>query len=612
MKSVLIFLLSICCISQLYTQSSLTPSQATVKLYRQLEETNATIKDENKFLPLHKDSLGAMYYKLALESMNLHNLEDANTYIQTCTQILEQTTDTALLTEAYNLAGVLCNRRGVPEQAIEKYKKAYDLNSHTTDKQLGRIILQNIAALYSDMFHFDKALWFSRKIYTIFPIENDLNLHHRIEYIQTLNSTAVIQLNCKMPQNALDTLNIALNLLQPDIPHELKFLVYNTFARASFETNNLSKVKQAFDSAQKYLPHVKYPKYICDFHSMYAQYLWKIKDNTSAEKHFQCAYAILDQNIGIGKIVLLKNMAKFYAEGGRNYQLAYRYATEMHQTFLDEQTQKYKQHITAYEVEFKTKEKEAELILLHELRKQEQLSFRLKKIIAIFTIISCILIILLLVMILRRHRYNFNLRELKLRQEIDEQYISGLEHSNQYMSKELHDGVCNQLLALELSCRDINPFVANQVNTIRKEIRFISHTLASPEFSDVSLKQMLEDFFKKLQTLEHIKIHYYSDSFKDKIHLSNIQQREIYRIIQEALSNIYKHANATDIYITITMQDKLLYIVIEDNGNGFDTNNSTDGYGLHSMKSRAHNIRAELSIESHQGSGTIVTLSIPG
>lgn len=181
-----------------------------------------------------------------------------------------------------------------------------------------------------------------------------------------------------MPQNALDTLNIALNLLQPDIPHELKFLVYNTFARASFETNNLSKVKQAFDSAQKY-----------------------------------------------------------------------------------------KQHITAYEVEFKTKEKEAELILLHELRKQEQLSFRLKKIIAIFTFISCVLIILLLVMILRRHRYNFNLRELKLRQEIDEQYISGL----------------------ELSCRDINPFVANQVNTIRKEIRFISHTLASPEFSDVSLKQ---------------------------------------------------------------------------------------------------------------------------
>ena len=60
--------------------------------------------------------------------------------------------------------------------------------------------------------------------------------------------------------------------------------------------------------------------------------------------------------------------------------------------------------------------------------------------------VFCILIpavIFLLVMIMRRHKYDFKLRELKLRQEIDEQYISGLEHSNQHMAKELHDGVCN-------------------------------------------------------------------------------------------------------------------------------------------------------------------------
>lgn len=702
MKSVLIFLLSVCCIPQLYTQSSLLPSRANLSQYQKLEETNAdiptirkakaqidtshpdlyyfdylemqqhvfqqnwhavdslynrltnhfslqnnkiilsrlhsmygtalnakgeykqstsyllsliektaSIKDESKFIPLHQESLGAMYYELAFGSMNLQKLDDANTYIHTCTEILQQTADTALLTEAYNLAGVLFNRMGMPENAIKKYKQAYELNSHTTNTQLGRLILQNIATLYSDMFHFDKALEFSRKIYSIFPVENQLNLRHRIEYIHTLNTTAVIQLNCKMPKNALDTLGLALKLIQPEIPQDLKFLVYNTFARASFETNNLNKTKQALDSAHYYLSQVKYPKYICDFHCMYARYLWKTNNNTLAEKHFLKAYSILDQNIGIGKIGLLKTMSAFYAENGRNYQLAYRYATEMHQTFLEEQAQKYKQHITSYEVEFKTKEKEAELALLHELRKQEQLSFHLKTIIAIFTIILCVLIILLLVMILRRHSYNFNLRELKLRQEIDEQYISGLEHSNQHMAKELHDGVCNQLLALELSCTDINPIVATHVNSIRKEIRFISHTLASPEFFDISLKQILDDYFKKLQTLEQVKIHYYTENFNENIHLSNIQQREIYRIIQEALSNIYKHAKATDIYITISLQNKHLYIIVEDNGCGFDSYKLKEGYGLHSMKSRAHNIQANLFIESQQGNGTIVTLSIP-
>lgn len=229
----------------------------------------------------------------------------------------------------------------------------------------------------------------------------------------------------------------------------------------------------------------------------------------------------------------------------------------------------------------------------------------------IYPIIICILIILLLIMILRKYRADFRLQELKLRQEINEQYISGLEHSNQHLAKELHDGVCNQLLTLELMCGDTNPDITSQVNSIRNEIRFISHSLASPEFTEVSLEKTLKDYFKKLQTLDQIKIHYYSAKLEPSLQLTTVQQHEIYRITQEALANIYKHSQATDIYISSCIIDNQLRIVIEDNGQGYPPCETKDGFGHRSMRSRAKTIQADLSIESQPNNGTIVTLSIP-
>jgi signal transduction histidine kinase len=87
------------------------------------------------------------------------------------------------------------------------------------------------------------------------------------------------------------------------------------------------------------------------------------------------------------------------------------------------------------------------------------------------------------------------------------------------------------------------------------------------------------------------------------------------RIVQEALSNVRKHAEATRAIVKVAAGDNDVTIVVEDDGKGFDVNKAGKGdwtkFGLRNMKERADSIYANLFVESRPENGTKVTLSIP-
>ncbi len=88
-------------------------------------------------------------------------------------------------------------------------------------------------------------------------------------------------------------------------------------------------------------------------------------------------------------------------------------------------------------------------------------------------------------------------------------------------------------------------------------------------------------------------------------------EAEVLRIVQEALNNVRKHADATVVRVGATVADHHLRISVADNGRGFAVEQPTNGYGLQSMRERAELIGARLQVESAAQDGTRVTLSLP-
>jgi two-component system NarL family sensor kinase len=87
----------------------------------------------------------------------------------------------------------------------------------------------------------------------------------------------------------------------------------------------------------------------------------------------------------------------------------------------------------------------------------------------------------------------------------------------------------------------------------------------------------------------------------------------LYRIVQELVSNILKHSQANEIILQLNRYESELLLTIEDNGIGFDTSSELlkQGMGLKNIKSRVTKLNGKFHIDSHKGKGSIITIEIP-
>ncbi len=190
------------------------------------------------------------------------------------------------------------------------------------------------------------------------------------------------------------------------------------------------------------------------------------------------------------------------------------------------------------------------------------------------------------------------------------------------ISKELHDGVLGGLFGVRLSLDSINfnegkeammsrAKYISQLQTIEQEIRKISHELNTDFVSGSGFIDIVSELIET-QTIAY-KLEYEFNS-SDDINwdfVANKTKINIYRIIQESMQNIYKHANANSIKISISLEKDLICLDIIDDGDGFDTSKSKKGIGLKNMKSRVDDFEGEITWTSLSGNGTTVKVKIP-
>lgn len=208
---------------------------------------------------------------------------------------------------------------------------------------------------------------------------------------------------------------------------------------------------------------------------------------------------------------------------------------------------------------------------------------------------------------------------LAQQQKIEE----GKQIEKRRISQELHDGVMGKLSSIRMNLYVLNKktdpetiaqclIYIKEIQNIEKEIRTISHELNSNLFSDnVNFVSIVENLFTAIKNHSDINFHLKVDEQIDWETVNNSIKINIYRIIQEALQNIDKYANAQNVFIKMVKTEGNISIEIKDDGVGFDLNDKKTGIGLSNMRARMEEIKGKFSIESKPHNGTKINLIIP-
>jgi PAS domain S-box-containing protein len=207
----------------------------------------------------------------------------------------------------------------------------------------------------------------------------------------------------------------------------------------------------------------------------------------------------------------------------------------------------------------------------------------------------------------------------RYQRRITKEVIVAQEREREVIGRELHDNV-NQVLTtiklyLEMAMNNpadreklIPKSIHHLVESIN-EIRNLSRDLSAPTLGTRSLIDSLTALLEMVRSSSGLYIlfqHqlYYRPTPKD-------QKLAIYRIVQEQLNNVIKHANATEVLVCIAQTEDNTQVIIKDNGRGFDPSESRTGIGLNNIISRAKVFDGEVKIESGPDKGCSVTIDFP-
>ncbi|WP_349305546.1 sensor histidine kinase [Bacillus sp. FJAT-49736] len=205
----------------------------------------------------------------------------------------------------------------------------------------------------------------------------------------------------------------------------------------------------------------------------------------------------------------------------------------------------------------------------------------------------------------------------------DQAHQAAVMEERQRLARDLHDSVSQQLFALGMlssaALRTVtkNPMEAEnmlkQVAGIsakaQGEMRALLLHLRPIDLRGDSLEEGIYKLVRELKEKTNLDI---ESSIKDLGDLSKAIEEHVFRIVQEALSNILRHAHATKVRITLETMKDHLHLYISDNGDGFSVERkSITSYGLQTMRERCEELGGVFQIRSKENEGTYINIRIP-
>ena len=332
-------------------------------------------------------------------------------------------------------------------------------------------------------------------------------------------------------------------------------------------------------------------------------------------------------------------LSQAYHQTG-NYQKAYQLHVEyasLRDSIVNEEIAL---QINDLQARYESEKKEKEIALLTQESAVQKAALARKNIVLNAFIAGCILLSALIFVMIRFYQSKIKhkallaqkneeinrrkIQELEQRQKLIsmDAMVSGQEEERKRIAKELHDGLGSLLANVQMRFSTLQEHISkgkievyqqanNLLDEACDEVRKISHNMMPGALVKFGLIPAIQDICDTIERTQNIKIDFQvlgmSERVEEKIEIT------LYRIVQELLNNILKHARATEIIIQMSLHDGYLTLIVEDNGIGFDIEEAKakGGLGMQSLASRVKYIDGRLDIEATPGIGTTVTIEIP-
>lgn len=219
--------------------------------------------------------------------------------------------------------------------------------------------------------------------------------------------------------------------------------------------------------------------------------------------------------------------------------------------------------------------------------------------------------------ILRLDRYRTLLTQRENLRQMAERVVSVQEEERKRLSRELHDDLGQALVAHLLKLKNLqdktqlnNEFekLIEDTNHIINHMRQIAQDMRPPLLDTLGFIPALEMHSKEFGLRTNLPVTFEADENIPKI--SDVHSITLYRTLQETLTNIIKHSNATQVWVELSVDEENIVLTVQDNGTGFVAT-TQNGMGIPNLRERLALVGGAFNITSALSKGTIVSASLP-
>lgn len=207
---------------------------------------------------------------------------------------------------------------------------------------------------------------------------------------------------------------------------------------------------------------------------------------------------------------------------------------------------------------------------------------------------------------------------LKQEQELNliKASIEGQDEERKRIAQELHDSIGGNLAGIKLQLSSLTKgakkyeTINSQIDETYQLVRDISHTLIPKKFKQNAFTELIEEYTKSISGTGNLKVGFHPHPEKEINELSEKIQMELFKIIQELMTNTIKHAEASKVDIHLSLIEDELSLLFEDDGKGFSTSEISDGIGYENLKNRVTELSGTLNIDSAKNRGTVISILV--
>lgn len=521
-----------------------------------------------------------------------------------------------LLVKLYLLAGNSLMRLNRQKDALEMFYNTLQLAENINDKESQFKAQNNIGWAYMELNQYEEAIVNFRKcIATI----HDNNMPDR--YGSVYNNLASCYGAVESFDSVIKYASIGIRIAEENNDYSTWANGYSIIGTYQAKENKYDEALESFKKAVAIREKIGDPFFIVSDLAEISELQSKTGNTKDGVINGKKALNIAKENGIDAKLPLI------YSALAHNYEQAgdYAEATASYKILNDLKDSLYKDATPKALAEMQAK--------YETVKKQQKIDEQHNRIIRQNFLFLGLLGLALLIALLAHSQYKrYKLKkeaqlqtEIMLHQELaTKAVLEAEENERQRIAKDLHDGVGQMMSAAKMNLSafeselkfDSSEQKASFEKLIQlvddgcKEVRTVSHIMMPNALLKNSLAAAIEDFTDKLDK-KSLKVHLFTEGLEERLD-SNVET-VLYRVLQETVTNVIKHAGATTLDISIIKDKEGINATIEDNGKGFDATDKEkfEGIGLRNIITRIGYLKGTVDFDSAPGRGTVVALHVP-